>query len=385
MLIEEEYFEDKEFREKLRSYEAAMETGGAICLDDDDLTDIIDYYNYRKEYQKAADVAEYALGLYPGSAGPLVFKIRRALDAGDASTAYALAEMIEDKSQVEYYYIRAEIELAQNCLRDAERILLKRFMEEEDDEEDRNDYCLDCADLYIDYGAYDLASRWLERCSDEENADYLELRGRCAYGVNDYSTAEMLLGKLIDMNPYKYRYWNILSEMQADEGKISEAVTSSGYSLAICPDNLGGLVGLTRGMLELGNTPKAIEFIYRAADIYKDLPDMYVKFMSLLLHFGKVKEAYDFFKYAPTNGSRPANIYAGYSYMAIACNELGLKEEFEENLRIAIDHNIDEVKMVMGKFIPRYVPENDYYEYIVNLANSKRNESEPNNVAPWSY
>lgn len=371
MQIDEEYFENDDFKEKLRAYEKATEEGESIYMDEEDMADIIDYYTFKKEFDKAGRTADYALSMYPGSVGPLVFKIRRALDAHDAPTAYALANQIGDKSQVEYSYIRAEIEVAQSYTMHAEDILERRFELEEDDE-DRDDYCLDCADLYLDYAEFDMASRWLEKCTDTENPDFQELAIRYAHGVRNYGTAEALLNKLIDLNPYKYKYWNMMSEVQADAGKFSEAVTSSEYSLAISPDNFEGMICQIRGLVALENMSKAMALAWRAADIHRYEPSLYSKVMALLIDKGYPNVAYEFFKFHTSN-KRPKNMYFGYSYMAIACYEMGKKDEFEKNLKIAIEHNIEEVKVAMGNIIPEYLHEHDYFEYIINFVKNRTN------------
>ena len=49
MQIDEEYFNNEEFKQKLRLFEDSVKSGHPIYLDDDDLTDIIDYYNLMNE------------------------------------------------------------------------------------------------------------------------------------------------------------------------------------------------------------------------------------------------------------------------------------------------------------------------------------------------
>ena len=74
MHIDEELFKKDRFKRNLKQYEEAMKEGRTVFMDIDDLTDIIDYYNYDGLVDDANNVADYALALYPGSIGPLVFK-----------------------------------------------------------------------------------------------------------------------------------------------------------------------------------------------------------------------------------------------------------------------------------------------------------------------
>lgn len=47
MQIDDEYFDSKEFKEVLNSYEESIESGDTPFMDVDDLVDIADYYNYK--------------------------------------------------------------------------------------------------------------------------------------------------------------------------------------------------------------------------------------------------------------------------------------------------------------------------------------------------
>ena len=74
MHINEELFQTEDFKRNLKMYEEAVRTGKTVFLDIDDMTDIIDYYNYDGRIDEANAMADYALLLYPGAIGPLVFK-----------------------------------------------------------------------------------------------------------------------------------------------------------------------------------------------------------------------------------------------------------------------------------------------------------------------
>lgn len=54
----------------------------------------------------------------------------------------------------------------------------------------------------------------------------------------------------------------------------------------------------------------------------------------------------------------------GYAYMALCCLDIKKYDEFLYYLRIAIDMNPKETKMVFGSYIPKEMDLKDYYEYI---------------------
>ena len=73
MQVNEEYFDTDDFRELLESYETSIEAGHPVFMDADDLVDIADYYNAHDDYDKAVEVIDYALELYPRATLPNVF------------------------------------------------------------------------------------------------------------------------------------------------------------------------------------------------------------------------------------------------------------------------------------------------------------------------
>ena len=101
MHIDEELFQKEEFKRNLKLYEEAVKKGNKVFMDIDDMTDIIDYYNYDGRIDKANAMADYALELYPGAIGPHVFKARQAIAMGDKDEARRQCEAIDDKSDID--------------------------------------------------------------------------------------------------------------------------------------------------------------------------------------------------------------------------------------------------------------------------------------------
>ena len=56
----------------------------------------------------------------------------------------------------------------------------------------------------------------------------------------------------------------------------------------------------------------------------------------------------------------------GYAYMAICCLDIKKYDEFLHYLKIAIDNNPRETRMVLDSYIPKGMELKDYYEYISN-------------------
>ena len=105
----EEYYNTKEFRKLLRRYQKARRTGVSDYFMASELGDIIQYYAVQGKNDKAMEVSDFTLNLYPGAVEPLAFKARYALSVeDDPDQAQAYADLVEDKTDVEYYYLVAE-------------------------------------------------------------------------------------------------------------------------------------------------------------------------------------------------------------------------------------------------------------------------------------
>ncbi|MBQ7512499.1 MAG: hypothetical protein IJU11_07120, partial [Prevotella sp.] len=87
MNFDEEYFKSDDFQELLSSYEESLETGNTPFLDVDDLVDLADYYNYTGDIDRAAEIVDDALELYPNDTLLNVFKARQALADFDFDAA----------------------------------------------------------------------------------------------------------------------------------------------------------------------------------------------------------------------------------------------------------------------------------------------------------
>ena len=257
MLIDEEYFNNEDFRDNLRAYEDSVKSGHPIFLDADDLTDIIDYYNMSHMDEKAEQAADYALSLFPGASGPLTFKIRKCIDAGELDKADELAENISDK-EIDFKYIKAEILLARNKPEEADSLFeeVTTFA----DEEEQDNFILDAANIFFDYNYFEYAYTWLKKVEDKNSDDYIDLKIRTLSSLGEIDKVERLLNKLIDNNPYDHKYWNLMSCSQLMNDKAPEALTSSEYSLAVTPDNPGGLMSKAQALVKLYQYEEAIKY-----------------------------------------------------------------------------------------------------------------------------
>ena len=166
----EEYYNTKEFRKLLRRYQKARRTGVSDYFMASELGDIIQYYAVQGKNDKAMEVSDFTLNLYPGAVEPLAFKARYALSVeDDPDQAQAYADLVEDKTDVEYYYLVAEILIHKEEIGTMENYLRARYAELS--KKDKDEFALDVAQMMDDYRLTELALSWLDLVKDRKHPD----------------------------------------------------------------------------------------------------------------------------------------------------------------------------------------------------------------------
>lgn len=120
--------------------------------------------------------------------------------------------MIEDKTDLEYFYMKAEIMLAQGNIALADKYLEERFGDISDD--DRDYFAVDAAALFLDYDSVDLAEKWIDRSEDTDCTEYKEQAARIFVERGEYEKSKTLFNELIDKDPFSVHYWNSLASTQ---------------------------------------------------------------------------------------------------------------------------------------------------------------------------
>lgn len=267
MPIQDKFYESPEFKEKFQLYENAQASGTSVYLEPDDLTDIAEYYHILGNIDACKNTVDYAIKMFPGATMPLVFRSRVALlMEHDVARAEEYAEMIDDKADLEYLYLKAEIMIVDDRAEEAETFLRDAYEELEDDE-DKADFLIDVANLYADYELMEYAQQWLSLSEEYDSTDYKELQGRIAMGLGDYEESNRIYNELIDRNPYSFTYWNQLASSQLLHNEIMESIQSSEFALAINPDDEDATLNKANGLFNLGNFEEACKYYERFTKI----------------------------------------------------------------------------------------------------------------------
>jgi tetratricopeptide (TPR) repeat protein len=273
--LDDNIYQSKEFKDYLHKYEAACSSGSSVYLEPDELTNIAEYYHLHGHHEDALKAVDLAIQMFPGATQPLAFRARYAiLMKNDTEEAMRYADMIEDKHDLDYYYMIAEIMIADNREQEADTYLKDK--EEVIDDESIDDFVLDVATLFADYDKIDLAQKWLAKSNDTDEPDYKELQGIIAMSKGNYDESERIFNNLIDDNPYSVPYWNQLASSQYLRNDPAASVESSGFSLAIDPEDPDAVINKANGLLMLGNQEEALKYyqLFKRLQPQSEIGDM---------------------------------------------------------------------------------------------------------------
>lgn len=257
----------------LRRFNEAEREGRYADFSSNDLTDIAEYFHTKNDLQHALEIVDNAIDIYPGAVGPLIFRARAALMTDEnCRLAEFYADQVDDKTDLDYYYVVAEILIVDDKAEEAIKYLTDKY--EEVEEEERQDYILDVATMFADYEMWDTAHAWMAHYTDKEVSDYMELEGRLLTVRGEYEKSEEIFNRLLDRDSFSSTYWNLMATTQFFNRKFQESITSCDYALAINPDDPDALLTKANALFQMGNLDDAILIYAKYLKMFgEELPD----------------------------------------------------------------------------------------------------------------
>ncbi len=261
MKVGDEYYDSQEFQEILEEYERARNTGEPVFLDADELSEIADFYQMQERLEEAEGAIQEALKKAPGGIAPLTYRIHEALDAGDTDKAREYLQQITETYEPDYVYDKGEIMIAEGRIDEADVFFRKEL--EKLPPQEWQDFLVDVANIYTQYGFNEKAMEWMKETRQEDSADYKELMAHTLFGLGKYKDSEKLFNELIDSDPFQKRYWTALASAQFMNEEIADAMESSEYAIAIDPQDPEGLIAKANCLYRLSNYEEAEEYYRR--------------------------------------------------------------------------------------------------------------------------
>ena len=347
-LTGDDYFDSEEFHGILKEYEDAVNSGQPVFMDADELAEIADYYQMTRRPDEADKAINLALSLSPGAVAPLTYKIHEALFCGDIPLAKSYLDQIIDHDDPDYLYCKAEILLAEDKEDEADKYLRQQLRDMPPDE--YQDYVVDIARIYSDNGHSEKALEWMARAMPEDTPEFKEIMGRTFFGLEKYPEAEKIFTELIDSNPFSKRYWNALSQIQFMREDYAASVESSGYAIAIDPDDPEANLAKANGLYRLLNFKEAQTYYHRYNELVPD--DEYALFNegSCLLNLNRLEDALvPFGRAAEIVPEDSPYFYDVFQELSLTLSDLGRYEEAMECLSNTDQMDCDHVQIKVLK------------------------------------
>ena len=317
-------------------------------MDADELAEIADYYQMQGQMEEAEAAIRLALSLSPGAIAPLTYRIHESLYHGDVEAAKHYLSQITETDEPDYVYDQAEVMLAEGKVDEADSFLREKFKTVPPDE--YQDYVVDVASLYQDWGVSEKAMEWMGRAKPENTPEFKELMARALLGLGKYKDSEKLFNELIDTDPFQKRYWNALASAQFMNEDYTNAIQSSEYAIAIDPSDAEGLISKANGLYRLGNYSEALKYYERYAEQVPDDEFCWMHQGTCLINLDRNDEAIErleeALEIAPTDSPYLPDIY---QELAFAYNEKGETDKALAYLNKTDELDCDHIQLTVIK------------------------------------
>lgn len=267
-------FEDPCFKESLAKYEDMENTHISAYFDADELVNIADYYFFKKKYNAAEKVIDFALQLHPDDMDALIFKSHALALKGDMKGAYEVADQIEDTTDREVKFLYADLLIGENKLKEADKIIGEIAAEEDYDLDTLLDIIADYTDVLIEK----YARKWFTILRSRYDIDNLQrdnqrLRDVMAeyYGsFNEPRKAIPLLSMTLDEKPYSTWHWKELGKCNLQIGDMESAQENFDFALAIDDTDEESIAFKIFGYKKRGNYQEVINLSRKLLDMSED-------------------------------------------------------------------------------------------------------------------
>lgn len=251
------FFDNVEFKNLLQRYEKAVEHDKVIYLEENEFTDLADYYFTRNKFDKAGEVCLKAAEFYPDSPLIQVLQANMYLNIyNDLDKAREILDGIEDRTDFEYIYTNIDVLLREGQHQEALDYINEVAETIPSDELDS--FALDITELLIDNDDIEHAKQWFEKCSNKDD-DYLEIKARILFEEENFKEVIRIITDILNRHPYEEELWSLLAKAQFIDGQDQEALTSCDFAIAIEPEGSYAEQIMAHILFSNGHPQEAIE------------------------------------------------------------------------------------------------------------------------------
>lgn len=266
-----------DINETLARYEEMVRNHKPTFFDHQALEDLVEYYELKLDYDKALEVSNYGIDVYPYSSVFITKKAGFFIHKKKYKEAQELLEQAAslDPNDIGIDLLKADLCISKN--RHADAIVIIDGAIAKADKEEKDELYLEKADVYEDWGLYHEVYNCLKQCL-ELNSNNFEALSRMWYTVELAGTFEDSIqfhNKLLDKDPYSYLAWHNLGSAYFYMGLLEKAVEAYEFSIAINENYDLAYRECGDAYYRLKNYPKAIEYFQQAIEISKPYEDLH--------------------------------------------------------------------------------------------------------------
>ena len=282
------YFESPEFKETLEKYMAMEQNNSQVYFDADQFTDIAEYYAKHGDLKKSYQAINYGLKIHPGNTNLILHKVRCIILAGNYNKAWKILDHIEDQSDREVKFLKAELHLEENNLKAAKKILNEIYEEENDTE-----CILDIFNIYLDNCQEHEALKWINSAykNNPEDVKITQTLAEFYYSNDNLKQAIKYFNKVLDKEPYNADCWCKLGQCYITINNIEEALNALDYCLAIEQDNVQAMTTKGECLIELNNYEEGCKLLSKAEGLIKDGSQIRLLLIDCYMRMKKYPEA----------------------------------------------------------------------------------------------
>ncbi len=278
----------------VKLFEESVKAKQQIFLEEENYEQIIQFYQENREYNKALQVIESALGQYAFSS--FFFTKKAEILANQKKFAESLQVLEEserlDPNDINIFLIRSDIHLWEGRHAEAQEEV-EYALSIATEKEDKCELYLELADIYEDQEKYNEVVEALKNA--------LRLNPMCEEGLNRFWFCTELTEhfvesiqfheELIELSPYSHLAWFNLGHAYAGLQEYEKALEAFGYVVAIDENFDAAYICSGDVIYNMGRYKEAIEFYLDAIKLAKPNKELFLKTAESYEQLGELSKA----------------------------------------------------------------------------------------------
>lgn len=284
----------------VNEFETMSQQGNVSFLDEQDFLKLINYYEKEFLFEKAIEVADYALNQYGFSADFHIKKAQLFLATRNSEKAMSILDQAEmfAPAELDIHILRAKIFSSLGQYTQA--LTLIDLIKEKASESELSEIFLCEAQVYECLKEYDKMFESLRRSLhfDPENEEALERVWVCTELTKKYLESIAFHKEVIDRNPYAYLAWYNLGHAYSCEGEYDLAIDAYEYSFIINEEFELGYRECADLCFQTTKYEKALRFYLDALELFGPDSDLLANIGECHMEMKQYERAKDYFNKA---------------------------------------------------------------------------------------